>query len=98
MQVMKHFIFGLHNHRRNPRLITLRSSLHHVMERGTKQNQPWVPTILMHNMNLTITMVKYHALLDLKTLAIRVCMLVAIYNIFIYFITSILKPTDFFNI
>ena len=31
--------------RRNPRLITLRSSLHHMMERGTKSNQPWVPTM-----------------------------------------------------
>ena len=69
-----------------------------MMEKGTKSNQPWVPTMLMHNMNLTITMVKYHALLDSKTLAIRVCMLVAINNIFIYFITGILKPTDFFNI
>ena len=26
----------------NPWLITLRSSLHHVMEWGTKRNQPWV--------------------------------------------------------
>ena len=24
---------------------TLRFSLHHVMERGTKRNQPWVPTM-----------------------------------------------------
>ena len=40
-----HFLPFKYNHRRNPQLITLRSSLLHVMERGTKHNQPWVPTM-----------------------------------------------------